>query len=113
MAKYISNKISVKASSSKPLGNPPPGDKSLGFEPAIRFYDIEDGDENEKGEAAEILVVCDSSLAASKQNLVKRQFPYIDTFDHEEPGFINAVCNLTVRVFEHLEIISPTDMKKG
>ena len=25
---------------------------------------------------------------------------------------INAMCNLTVRVFEHLEIISPTDVDK-
>ena len=105
MAKSISKKSSFKASSAKPLGKPPPGDKTCGIEPAIRFYEIEDGDETEKGEESEILVVYDSSLAASKKNLVKRQFPYIDTFDHEGPVVINTMRNLTVGVFEHLEII--------
>ena len=105
MAKTISKKISVKASTAKPLGKPPPGDKTCGIEPDIRFYEIEDGDETEKGEESEILVVYDSSLAASKKNLVKRQFPYIDTFDHEGPVVINTMRNLTVGVFEHLEII--------
>ena len=79
MAKTISNKISAKDSSVKPLGKPPPGDKTFGLEPDILFYAIEYLDETEKGEEAEILVVYDSSLAASKQNLIKRNFPYIDT----------------------------------
>ena len=48
---------------------------------------------------------------ASKQNLVKRQFPYIDTFDHEEPVVINAMRDLTVGVFEHLDITSPMDVE--
>ena len=112
MAKPISNKISVKASTAKPLGKPPPRDKTCGLEPYIRFYEIEDGDDTEKVEESEILVVYDSSLAASKKNLIKRQFPYIDTFDHEGPVVINVMRNLTVRVFEHLEIILPTDVDK-
>ena len=62
---------------------------------------------------AEILVVYKSSLAASKQNIVKRQFHYINTFDHEGPVVINAMRNLTVRVFEHLDIILPTDVDKS
>ena len=49
---------------------------------------------------------------ASKQNLVKRQFPYIDTFDQEEPVVINAMRDLTVGVFEHLDITSPMDVEK-
>ena len=49
MAKPISKKRSVKASVAKPLGKPPPGDKFCGLDPAIRFYDIEDRDETEKG----------------------------------------------------------------
>ena len=48
MAKSISTKFSVKASSSKPLGKPPPGDKTFGIERAVQFYEIEDGDETEK-----------------------------------------------------------------
>ena len=83
MAKSVSKKISSKASAAKPSGKPPPGDKSFGLDPDIRFYDIEDKDETEKEEESEILVVYESSLAASKQNLVKRQFPYIYAFDHE------------------------------
>ena len=102
MAHTISKKISVKASTSKPSGKPPPGDKTCGIDPAIRFYEIEDEDETEKGEEAEILVVYNSSLAASKQNLVKRQFTYIDTFNHDGPVVINTMQNLTVGVFEHL-----------
>ena len=46
----ISKRNPAKASTAKPSGKPPPGDKSFGIEPAIRFYDIEDGDENERGE---------------------------------------------------------------
>ena len=44
MVKTISKKISVKASAAKPSGKPLPGNKTLGIEPDIRFYDIEDGD---------------------------------------------------------------------
>ena len=50
MAKPIGQKISVEASSAKPLVKPLPGDKNCGLDPDIRFYDIEDGDETEKGE---------------------------------------------------------------
>ena len=60
----------------------------------------------------DILVVYYSSLVASKQNLFKRQFPYIDMFDHEGPVVIKAMHDLTVGMFEHLEIISPTDVGK-
>ena len=83
MAKPISKTISVKDSTSKPLGKPPPGDKTCGIEPTIRFYELENVDDTEKGEEAEILVIYYSSLAAYKQNLVNRQYPYIDTFNHE------------------------------
>ena len=48
MEKTTSNKISVKDLAAKPLGNPLPGDKTFGLEPAIRFYTIEDDDENEE-----------------------------------------------------------------
>ena len=48
ISKTISKKISVKASAVKPLGKPPPGDKTFGIDPSIRFYTIEDGDETEK-----------------------------------------------------------------
>ena len=47
MANTISKKISVKASADKPSGKPSPGDKTLGIEPDIRVYTIEDGDETE------------------------------------------------------------------
>ena len=82
MANSISKKSSIKASTAKPSGKLPSGDKNCGLETAIRFYGIEDGDETEKGEESEILVIYYSSLVASKQNLVKKQFPYINTFDH-------------------------------
>ena len=81
---------------------PSPGDKTFGIDTDIRFYAIEYDDETEEGEESEILVVYDSSLAGSKQNLVKRKFHYIDTFNHEGPIFISAIRDLTVRVFDHL-----------
>ena len=49
---------------------------------------------------------------ASKEKLIKSQFPYIDMFDHEGPVVINAMRDLTVGVFENLEIILPTDVEK-
>ena len=52
MANHISKKISVKDSTAKPSGKPPPGDKTYGLEPDIRFYEIEDGYETEKREEA-------------------------------------------------------------
>ena len=112
MAKSISEKISVKDSAAKTLVKPLLGDKTFGIEPAIRFYDIEDGDETEKVEESEILVFYDSSLAVSNQNLTKRHFPYIGMFDHEGPVVINEMRYLTVGVFEHLEVIFPTDVYK-
>ena len=75
MGKTTSKKSSVKASAAKTLGKPPPGDKTLGIDPATRLYTIEDSDETEEGEEAEILVIYDSSFAASKKNLVNRKFP--------------------------------------
>ena len=49
MANTLSKKISVKASAAKPSGKPLPRYKSLGLEPAILFYSIEDSDETEEG----------------------------------------------------------------
>ena len=71
----------------------------MGIDPAIRFRDIEDVHETKKVEEADILVVYDSSLAESKQTFFKRQFQYIDTFDHEGPVVIKAMHNLTFGVF--------------
>ena len=45
MDKTISKKRSVKDSTEKP----PPGDKTFGLDPEIRFYAIEDGDETGNG----------------------------------------------------------------
>ena len=46
MERAISLKI-VKVSTPKPNIKPLPGDKTLGFDPDIRFYEIEDGDHTE------------------------------------------------------------------
>ena len=48
MAKTISKKISVKASADITLGKPQPGDKTLGLEPEIFFYAVEDVDDTEE-----------------------------------------------------------------
>ena len=48
----------------------------------------------------------------SKQNLVKRNFPYIDTFNHKGPVVISVMRNITVGVFEHLKITSPMNVDK-
>ena len=47
MKNTVRKNIYVKASSVKPLGKPPTGDKIFGDDPAIRFYAIEDGDDTE------------------------------------------------------------------
>ena len=48
MEKSISMKMkTVKDSTAKPNVKPPPGDISVGFETAICFYEIEDGDKTE------------------------------------------------------------------
>ena len=96
--------------SSKPLGNPPPGDKTIKLDSTSRFYALEEVNETKEGEEAEILFFHDLSLVASKQNFVKREFPYIDTFDHEGPVVISAMRDLTIGVFEHLKITFPMDV---
>ena len=68
--------------------------------------------ETEDGEEAEIIAVYDSSLEESKQNLVKRKFPYINTLYHEVPTVISTMRNINVGVFEHLSITSPMDVDK-
>ena len=55
----------MKASTSKPLGKTTPGDKYLGLNPAILFYEIEDSDKTEEVEESEILIIYDRSLAAT------------------------------------------------
>ena len=47
---------------------------------------------------------------ASKQNLVKRKFPYINTFDHGGPAVASAMRDLTIGVFEYLEITSHMEL---
>ena len=113
MAKIISKKITVNASAAKPLGKPPPRDKTLGIEPDIHSYNIEGGDENVEGEESEILVVHGSNLAVSKQNFITRKFPYIDTFDHEGPAVLIAIYDLNSEVFENIELTSPMKCTKG
>ena len=36
----------------------------------------------------------------------------MDTFDHEGPVSIGAILDVTVGVFEHLEITSPVDVDR-
>ena len=50
MPKTISKEISLKALAAKSSDKPQPRDKTLGIQPDILFYDIEDVDENEEGE---------------------------------------------------------------
>ena len=49
MAKTMSRKSSVKASTSKTSGKTLPGYKTPGIEPKIHFYEVEDGDKTEEG----------------------------------------------------------------
>ena len=44
---------------------------------------------------------------ASKQNLVKRKFPYYGLFGHEGPVVVSAMRDITSEVFERLDITSP------
>ena len=99
-----------KTSTAKPVGKPTHRNKTLGLFPAIRFYKIEDGDKTEEGEESEMLIIHDSILAASKQNLLKRRFRYIDMFDHEGPTIIRAMRDLTVGVFKYHDIMSVMDV---
>ena len=48
MGKITSKEIYVKASASKPTWKTPPGDKTPGLEPAIRFYAIKYSDKSEE-----------------------------------------------------------------
>ena len=96
MAKTINKKISVKTSADKPLGKPLPGNKTLVIEPVVRFHAIKYSENTEEGEEVEIIFIYNSNLSISKQKLVKRKFPYIDTFDPEGPTIVYAMCNLTV-----------------
>ena len=99
MGKTTSKKSSVKALADKPSGKPPPRNKTLGLEMAIRFFTLEDSDETEEWEEAEIVVFHDSSFTLSKKNLVKRKVRYINTFDHEGSTVVNAMRDLTSGVF--------------
>ena len=82
----------------------------MGIDPEIRFYAIEDIDETEEGEESEIPDIHNSRLAVSKKNLIKRKFPYIDTFDHELTALVSAMHELPSGVFEHLDITYPMDV---
>ena len=106
MAKTIDRRISDKAPETKPLGKLLSGDKKTGLEPATRFYEQEYGDKTEEGEESEILINHDKSLTASKQNLVKKNFHYIDTFDHVGLTLVIAMNDLTIIVFDNLKITS-------
>ena len=92
----------MKALTAQPSFDLPPGDKTFGIGPYIRLYTIEEGDNTEEGEDAEILIIHDKSLASTKQNLVKRKLPYIDMFNNQGHAVLCAMRNITSGVFEHL-----------
>ena len=71
MAKTISKKISVKDSAANSLGKPPTRDKTLGVEPEILFYELEDVDETTEGEEVEIIFVHDSNLRYISKNSLR------------------------------------------
>ena len=102
MENTISRKSSVKASAAKTLGKPLPMDKDLCIDIEIISYELEYGDKAEEGKQPEILITQDKILAASKQNLVKMRFPYIDMFDREVPAVVSAMFNLTSGLFEQI-----------
>ena len=89
------------------MGKPLPRDKILELDTETRFYELYDVDKTEEGEEAETIVIHDSILVESKQNHVKRKFPYINTFDHEGPAGVSTMRNITIGVFEHLKTTSP------
>ena len=74
MEKTTSKKRSAKDSEANPSGKPLPGDRTHGIDLEICFYSIQDGYDTQELQEAQILVVYGSSLAVSKQNLVKRKF---------------------------------------
>ena len=41
---------------------------------------------------------------------MKRKFPRINTFDHEGTTMVSAMHDLTVGIFEHLNIMAKTDV---
>ena len=65
----------MNASTAKPLEKYLTGDKSLGLETDIRFYELEDSDNTKEVEYAEILIIQDKILLSTKKNLFKRKFP--------------------------------------
>ena len=81
MARSISKRNTVNAQTANTSGKPPPGDKSFEIEPDICFYALEDGDHTEEGEDGETLTTQDKRLTETKQNIFKRNSPYINTFD--------------------------------
>ena len=59
MERSIIKRNSAKASTAKRLDTPLHEDKSFGLDPDTRLYLIEDGDNTEEGEDAEILIIHD------------------------------------------------------
>ena len=49
---------------------------------------------------------------ASKQNLIKRNVPFIDRFDHQGPAVIHKKHDLTVGVLKNLDITSDMEIDK-
>ena len=51
-----------------------------------------------------------SRLTKTKQNFIKSKLPYINNFDYEGPSVISAMRDLTVGVFERVEIAYKLDL---
>ena len=71
MARSIIKINPAKALTYNTLVNPLNGDKFVGIDTSIYLYEIEDGDKTKEVEESEILVICDLSLAAIDQKLIK------------------------------------------
>ena len=53
-----------------------------------------------------------SRLTKTKKNFIKSKLPYINKFDYEGPSVISAMRDLTVGVFEYIEITPKMDVYK-
>ena len=81
-----------------------PEDKCPGFDPEIRFYELEDYDKSDSGDKTLIHVKIDKSKPATKYNITRLILPVIKYFYHQGPRVARVIRETMGSVYKHLVI---------
>ena len=92
------------------MGKNTPIYNTPGIKPSARSWKVDDENDTEEGEYVETTVKPDTRHKGNKLNLLKKNLPIVNNFEHKDSAVILTMKDRMVEVYEHLSIITPKDV---